>query len=80
MINALYTFSAMSIAGTVVLALLPRGSLRRTASMVVGLLALLLWAENFLSLLHWEYTPMDSIGVLVPTSVSLSDLQREDTP
>lgn len=80
MLKFLYTFAALSAAGSVVLALLPSGSLRRTASMVIGLLALLCWAESFLGLLAWTGGSTEAGSVLAPTAISLTDLQTEGTP
>lgn len=79
MLKSLYAFAALSMAGTILLALLPRGSLRRTASMVVGLLALLCWAESFLGLLKWADVPSAPISVLTPTDISITTPAAKET-
>ena len=71
MLNLLSTFAALSLAGTVVLSLLPEGSLKRTASMAVGLLTLLCWAEGITSLFGIDWTLDAPSTVLTPTAISL---------
>lgn len=46
MFNLLYQFAALTLISGLLLTLLPEGGLRRTATMVVGLLTLLLWADG----------------------------------
>ena len=71
MMHLLTTFAAFSLAGTVVLSLLPEGSLKRTASMAVGLLTLLCWAEGIASLFGFECPASIPSTVLMPTTVSV---------
>ncbi len=51
MMALLHSFSSLTLICVLLLTLLPEGSLRRTASMVVGLLMLLMWSEGLTSLL-----------------------------
>ena len=71
MMPLLATFAALSLAGTVMLSLLPEGSLKRTAGMAVGLLTLLCWAEGIASLFSFEWPTLTPSTVLAPTSVSV---------
>ena len=80
MLKPLFTVAALSIAGSGVLSLLPHGSLRKTAAMVIGLLTMLCWAEGFLSLLNWTGSGQSDIAVLTPTSVSLSSMISAEAP
>ena len=43
MMELLTTFAAFSMAGTVLLSLLPEGGIKRTAGLAVGLLTLMCW-------------------------------------
>ena len=80
MLKPLFSFAALSIAGSVVLSLLPHGSLRKTAAMVIGLLTMLCWAEGFLGLLNWTGGSQSDITVLMPTSVTLSSMTSAEAP
>lgn len=71
MMKTLTTFAALSMAGTVMLSLLPEGSLKRTAGMVIGLLTLMCWAEGVAGLLGIEMDVSVPPTVLTPTSISL---------
>ena len=72
----LVTFAALSMAGTVVLSLLPEGGLKRTAGMAVGLLSLMCWAEGIAELLGIELSANLPATLLTPTSVSVEDAQE----
>lgn len=50
MLELLTSFSAMTLISGAVLSLLPEGSIRRTAGMVIGLMTLMLWADGLASL------------------------------
>lgn len=73
MMQLLTTFASLSIIGTVLLTLIPSGSIRRTAAMAVGLLTLLCWAEGVCALLGIELSPAAPAGILVPTDTSVED-------
>lgn len=75
MLKALASFAALSMAGTVVLSLLPDGGLRRTASMVIGLLMLMCWAEDIFALFGHELPAGGTGSVLTSTAVTLNDVQ-----
>lgn len=77
MLKALASFAALSMAGTVVLSLLSDGGLRRTASMVIGLLMLMCWAEDIFALFG-HVLPAGTLGTaLSPTAVTLNGTQQE---
>lgn len=71
MLESLTTFAALSMAGTVILSLLPDGGVKRTAGMVLGLLTLLCWAEGIASLLGFSFSGNNPGTSLVPTAVSV---------
>lgn len=71
MMQSLMTFAALSMAGTVVMSLLPEGGLKRTAGMAVGLLTLLCWAEGVASLLGIDLSTEAPASILAPTAVSV---------
>lgn len=71
----LVTFAALSMAGTVVLSLLPEGGLKRTAGMAVGLLSLMCWAEGIAGLLGIDLTAAVPTSILAPTAVSVEDAE-----
>ena len=68
MLDLLATFAALSMAGTVLLSLLPNGSIKRTASLAVGLLSILCWAEGIAGLLGISFSTQPPDAVLVHTS------------
>ena len=79
MMQILATFAAFSMISTILLTLLPEGSIKRTAGMAIGLLTLLCWAEGVAGLLHLDW-PDTIVGTpLVSTSVSLDDALQEAT-
>ena len=77
MLQALSTFAALSMAGTVILSLLPEGGIKRTATLVLSLLTLLCWSEGIASLLGISYPSQDSATVLVPTAFSMESAADE---
>lgn len=77
MMQTLASFAALSMAGTVLLSLLPDGGLRRTAAMVIGLMTLMCWAEDILALLGRELPTGTFPGVLAPTSVTLQGAEQD---
>lgn len=76
MMQMLVTFAALSMAGTVVLSLLPEGGLKRTAGMAVGLLSLMCWAEGVAGLLGFDISIDAPASLLAPTSVCIEDTQH----
>lgn len=76
MMQMLVTFAALSMAGTVVLSLLPEGGLKRTAGMAVGLLSLMCWAEGIASLLGIELSMDAPASILTPTAVSIESAEN----
>lgn len=73
MMQILATFAALSMAGTVVLSLLPDGGLKRTAGMAVGLLTLMCWAEGVAALFGVELSATAPETMLSPTAVTVED-------
>ncbi len=69
--SILQSFAAFSLAGTLLLSLLPGGAMRRTSAMVIGLLTLLFWTERLLSILPWAFDASVTTSVLSSTSISL---------
>ncbi len=77
MMHLLGTFAALSMAGMVILSLLPEGGLKRTAGMAVGLLTLLCWAEGVASLLGIEFAAAAPQSALSSTAVSVEAAEIE---
>ncbi len=77
MMQLLGTFAALSMAGTVILSLLPEGGIKRTAGMAVGLLTLLCWAEGVATLLGLEFSVDMPESSLVPTAITVQDAALE---
>lgn len=75
--STLATFTALSMAGTVLLSLLPEGGLKRTAGMAVGLLALMCWAEGMAALLGIELDMTAPATALMPTAVTVESASEE---
>lgn len=71
MMKLLTTFAALSIVGTVILSLLPEGTVKRTAGMAIGLISLMCWAEGVAALLDIDLTTELPATVFAPTSVSI---------
>ncbi len=67
----LQSFAALSLASGAMMALLPEGSLRKTAGMVVGLLMLLCWAEGIAELLGHPIDPSLPATILAPTAADV---------
>ena len=77
MLQALSTFTALSMAGTVILSLLPEGGVQRTAALVLSLLTLLCWAEGIATLLGLSFPVQDAASPLVPTAFSVESAADE---
>ena len=73
MIQLLTQFTALSMAGTILLSLLPDGGMKRTAGMAIGILTLLCWAEGIGHLLEFDLTADPPLSVLTTTSINLQD-------
>lgn len=71
MLQLLSSFAALTLLSGLMLTLLPEGLLRRTASMVVGLLMLMLWADGLQELLNLPEAPDVPDTVLVSTGVGV---------
>lgn len=71
MIEILTTFAALSMAGSVVLSLLPEGGLKRTAGMAVGLISLMCWAEGIAALLGVDLSADRPATALAPTAINV---------
>lgn len=77
MMQTLVSFAALSMAGTVILSLLPEGGLKRTAGMAIGLLTLMCWAEGIATLLGFELSLAAPSTVLLPTAVSVEEAAHD---
>lgn len=73
----LKSFSTLALISSAVLMLLPEGSLRKTAALVIGLLLMLCWAEGLLAMLPEAYRPFPAAMLLVPTDVSVDAAARD---
>lgn len=79
MLRALTSFAALSMAGTVILSLLPEGGTRRTASLVISLMTLLCWAEGIAGLIGLPFPDFADTNALMPTSFSMEHAADETT-
>ena len=86
MMRLLGGFAALSLISGALSALLPEGSLRRTAAMAIGLMMLIYWAsglEEMARSLPEALLPMRE-AALSSTGLSLADLEatltQEDAP
>lgn len=77
MMELLKRFAALALVSGVLLTLLPEGSLRRTASMTIGLLMLLCWAEGISSLLA-EVSLLPA-GALAPSLLTQTGLDLTES-
>lgn len=78
MLQMLSRFAALSLVSGLVMSLLPEGSLRRTAAMVVGLMMLIFWAEGISGAIGALSALPDDAGplpLLTSTGVDLADAQ-----
>lgn len=71
MMSLLHSFASLTLVSVLVLTLLPEGTLRRTASMAVGLLMLLLWAEGLPALFSLPDAAPSPASILAPTGADL---------
>lgn len=77
MIDLLRAFSTLTLISSAVLILLPEGSLRKTASLVLGLMITLCWAQGLMDMLDLPDFSPDSTSALASTSLSLADAEAE---
>ena len=77
MMPLLTTFAALSMAGTVLLSLLPEGGMKRTASLAVGILSLLCWAEGIAGLLEIDLAAELPATVLTSTALTLEEASAD---
>ena len=68
----LYPFVTLALCCGLVLSLLPEGSLRRTAALVLGLMMTLCWAESLAVLFHWPALTDPPATVLVQSGYESS--------
>ena len=76
----LKTFATLALISSALLVLLPEGSLRRTASLVMGLLLTLCWAQG---LLQWCQLPQGGQlpdTALAPTGVTIQSFADDPAP
>lgn len=71
MLPLLSRFAALSMIGTVLLSLLPNGSLKRTAAFTIGLFTLMCWTEGIAALLRIDWENPPSASPFISTSVSI---------
>ena len=75
----LKTFATLALISGALLVLLPEGSLRRTAALVMGLLMTLCWAEGLMAFLAWPPEGDVPDSALVPTGMTVQELMPEVT-
>lgn len=68
----LHPFIALTLCCGIILTLLPEGSLRRTAALVLGLIMTLCWADSLSALFHWPALPEPPATMLVHTGYDAS--------
>jgi len=73
----LKTFSTLALVAGALLMLLPEGSLRKTAALVIGLLLMLCWAEGLMGMLSETLRPPSISPLLTPTDVSVDQAANE---
>lgn len=71
MLELLKQFAALALMSGIVTSLLPEGTMKRTASMVIGLLMLLCWAEGLAGLLAIPSIASLPDTLLAPTDAGL---------
>lgn len=69
----LHPFIALALCCSMVTTLLPEGSLKRTAALVIGLMLTLCWAECLTGLFRWPETTAVTAGLLSPTDYRWED-------
>lgn len=81
MMSLLKSFAALSLTAGLLMTLLPEGTMRRTAGMVVGLLMLLCWMDGVSQLLETAGFSLPEVAapdtLLCPTGASLEQAAQE---
>jgi len=72
-IEVLHTFAALALSCGVVSALLPDGAIRKTASLVMGLMMTLCWLESLTDHFQWPSLPQAAETVLSDTALHGED-------
>ncbi len=73
----LHTFAALTLAAGAVMSLLPEGSIRRSAGMVVGLMMLMCWAEGIAALLDLSFGAASPSTVLTGSGADVTALSAD---
>lgn len=76
----LQTFATLALISSALLVLLPEGSLRRTAALVMGLLLTLCWAQGLMALFQLPDDGGMPETALAPTGVTVQQIADELTP
>lgn len=76
----LKTFATLALISSALLVLLPEGSLRRTAALVMGLLLTLCWAQGLLGLIQLPLGGDMPDTVLSSTGVTVQQIADDLTP
>lgn len=77
MLRLLASFAALSMAGTLLLSLLPEGGMKRTASLVIGLLTLMCWTEGIAMLFDLELQLSVPNTVLTSTHITVDSIAAD---
>ena len=78
LMQLLTTFAVLSMAGTVLLSLLPENGMKRTAGLAVGLLTILCWAEGIAHLLEISLDADFPASVFSASNVTQSGTAFDD--
>ena len=70
----LKTFATLALISSALLVLLPEGSLRRTAALVMGLLLTLCWAQGLMDLFRLPDPANAPDTALSPTGVTVQEV------
>ncbi len=79
MLTLIHRFAALVLVCGVLMAVLPEGSVRRTAAMVMGLIVALCWLEGLSALLQWPAPAEAPATVLSAAPVDPGDLSAAET-
>ncbi len=79
MLTLIHRFAALVLVCGVLMAVLPEGSVRRTAAMVMGLIVALCWLEGLSGLFHWPMPAQAPATVLSSAPVNPGDLSAAQT-
>ena len=80
MIPLLKTFATLALIASALLVLLPEGSLRRTAALVMGLMLTLCWARGLMVLLHLPDGGDMPDSALSPTGMTVQQFADAPAP